>query len=174
MLPILLCIILSTIIYQDFRYRAVSIYWLCWILVLAVVNSVVITGWLNTITNAGINLALLAVQIAGVMLYFSLKHKKFTNIINQQLGSGDLLFYVSVAFSFSPVNFIIFSIGVYVIILVVFLVLKVFLDYRKSIPLAGCLAFFMMIVIVLNVLHIFEAFNDDLLIRVTDGLRVIK
>ena len=131
------------------------------------------TGWSNTITNAGINLAVLAVQIAGVIIYFSIKHKKFTNIINQQLGSGDLLFYVTVAFSFSPVNFILFSLGAYVMILAVFLVLKIFLGFRKSIPLAGCLAFFMMVVIVLNVLHIFEAFNDDSLIKYADGLQVI-
>src|ERR1035437_4299343 len=160
MLPVILSIVLAAIVYQDFRYRAVSVYWLCGALALAIIYSFWLNGWVTTFINGGINVALIGVQIAGVFLYFSLKLKKFTNIINQQLGSGDLLFYGVVAFSFSPVNFILFSLVTYIIILVVFLVLKTF-GYRKNIPLAGCLAFFMLIVVVLNVLHIFAAFNDE-------------
>jgi hypothetical protein len=161
MLPVILSIVLAAIIYQDFRYRAVSVYWLCGTLALTVIYSVWLNGWAAAFTNGGINLALIVVQIAGVFLYFSLKLKKFTNIINQQLGSGDLLFYGVVAFSFSPVNFILFSLAAYIIILVVFLVLKTF-GYRKNIPLAGCLAFFMLIIIILNAgFHIFEPYHDD-------------
>ena len=161
MLPIILCILLAAIVYQDFRYRAVSVYWLCGTLALAVIYSVWLNGWATTFTNGGINIALIALQIGGVILYFSLKHKKLTNIINQQLGSGDLLFYGVVAFSFSPVNFILFSLTAYIIILIVFLILEAF-GYRKNIPLAGCLAFFMVIIIILNTgFHIFEPYHDD-------------
>lgn len=162
LLPVIFSILLAAIVYQDFRYRAVSVYWLCGALALTIGYSVWLNGWVGTYTNAGINVLLIAVQIAGVFIYFSLKNKKFVNIINQQLGSGDLLFYAIVAFSFSPVNFILFSLAAYVVILLAFMVLKLAFEYQKTIPLAGCLSLFMLIMVVLNIgFHIFEPYQDD-------------
>ena len=161
LLPVIFCVLLAVIIYQDLRFRAVSVYWLCGTLALSIVYSVWLNGWINMLTNAGINVVLIAIQIIGVIIYFSLKNKKFINIINQQLGSGDLLFYGIVAFGFSPVNFILFSIAAYLVILLVFLVIKLAIGYQKTIPLAGCLSLFLLIMIILSAgFHIFEPYND--------------
>jgi len=162
LLLVIYFVLLAAIVYQDFRYRAVSAYWFCGALALAIGYSVWLNGWVGTYTNAGINVLLIAVQIIGVFIYFSLKNKKFVNIINQQLGVGDLLFYVIVAFSFSPVNFILFSLAAYVVILLIFMILKLAFEYQKTIPLAGCLSLFMMIMFFLNIgFHIFEPYDDS-------------
>jgi hypothetical protein len=143
----------------------VSVYLLAATLVLALVNSLLLNGLSNTMRYAGVNLSLLLVQLTGVIIYFSLKNKAFTNIFNKYLGIGDLLFFGTVIFCFSPVNFLLFSLIAYLIILLFFGILILFLKDNSTIPLAGCLSVFLMVTNILNkTVHVLEPYNDDRLL----------
>ncbi|MDP4209198.1 MAG: hypothetical protein Q8928_10330 [Bacteroidota bacterium] len=159
--------ILLIVVYQDFRYRALSVYVLAMALLLAVFYAVLINGWKQAMVFAGINGLLIALQLAGVWGYFSLKRRSFMSIVNTCIGSGDLLFYAVLALLFSPVNFIVFNLLGYIIILVVFAVLKLMAGYNNTIPLAGSLALlFCPMVFIDRFVPGFNMYNDYFLMNV--------
>jgi hypothetical protein len=131
-----------------------------------VVNSIAANGWKQSLIYLGINALLIVVQLIGIAAYFSIKHKRFTNIINTYLGSGDLWFYGIVACSFSPMNFVVFNITACFIILLVFAVTGIKSLQEKTIPLAGCLAIGLVVVILSSrIFHFINPYDDYFMFR---------
>ena len=130
--------LLSVVIYQDFKYRAVS-----WIVfpVLFVVSLMLALGEINgfqLMQGAMVNLSLVALIFIGLTIYFSVKEKALTNIINKYIGIADLLLLMVIALLFSPVNFIMYYVISLVIITAgsaVYLISKK--NVNAEIPLAG-------------------------------------
>jgi hypothetical protein len=162
--PILLGIVLLIIVYQDFNYRTLSAYIVLIALALSAFYSVWMNGWKQTFTFVGINLLFIVFQMIGVFIYFSLKNKSYINIVNKYIGVGDILFFVVVSFSFSPVNFILFNLAAYILILLVFGILNVAFRYSKTVPLAGCLSVLLAIIVALHKIIHFEPYDDNMLL----------
>jgi len=160
-LTLLFCASLALISFYDFKYRALPLYTLAIAFIFSIVGSIYSNGWLVSLYNAGINSLFVGIQMGLITLYFSLRSKKPVNIFRDHLGMGDLLFFAVLVFCFSPVNFILF------IILSGILVLLFYLRSKKEvlIPLAGCLAFFLVIILFFSVaLTIINPYNDLFLI----------
>lgn len=140
-LKIVLSILLLIIAYQDFNYRAVS-----WVLFpLALIIQVCIALLLSKTWVLFhyflINLAILTVQLLVLSGYLLLKNrseqKNKLKMVGNYLGLGDVLFFVIVAAAFSPLNFVLAMLLMFLfaLLLSVFMVRK-----TKTIPLAGIMA----------------------------------
>jgi len=156
--------LLCVIIYQDFRYRSLSISALAGGLVVATASSLMLNGWKQALTFAGINILLIVVQLMGITIYFSIKKRKITNIINTYFGAGDLWFYTVVAFCFSPLNFVIFNLVSCIIILIIYAIARCATGYNSTIPFAGWMAIMLILIVGSHAWHIFEPYDDYFLV----------
>ncbi|TND10229.1 MAG: type IV leader peptidase [Bacteroidetes bacterium] len=137
-------LLLAVIAVQDFKSRLIS-WWLIPLLLGAF-----ITAGLATLPGKSIaaffsvNLLLLLVQGLLIFSWFSIRNRRWTNIVNTAIGLGDLLFLVCMASAFSTLNFIAaFVAGLFVTLLVFSLARFFHPGSRKEIPLAGMLSILM-------------------------------
>ncbi|MGB3948985.1 MAG: hypothetical protein WBM13_13455, partial [Bacteroidia bacterium] len=141
LIDIIIVLLLLLIVWQDFRYRLIS-----WPLIPLIFISFSAKGFFLKpfieLTNYTIvNICFISLQLAILTLYVSIKNKKITNIINSQLGLGDILFFISITIAFSPFNFILFYISGLIFSLACYqLFLKIKTSATKEIPLAGLLS----------------------------------
>ncbi|MEO6175608.1 MAG: hypothetical protein ABIP27_10710 [Flavobacterium circumlabens] len=94
-----------------------------------------------------LNTAFFLITLSILVLYMSIKSKKFLNPFEHYFGLGDLLFYIAVTPLFVLPNFIVFFILSMVFALVVQLVFKKVIT-EHTVPLAGFSALFLGIVLI--------------------------
>lgn len=145
LITIILFAALSSIIYQDFKNRAVDIFSLSIFCLASIAYSIDQNGFLNAINNFYPVILFIVFQLIILTIIFSIKTKSFTSIFDVYLGWGDIVFWIGLAFHFSVFNFLIFHI-VSLIIVSVFSLLK---NY-KTIPLAGGQALIFSILFLFN------------------------
>lgn len=154
--------ILLYTVYHDFKYRVLPIYILLAAQLFSVLISVKVNGWENSLYHAFVNLMLLLMQLGFIIGYFSLKNRRLTNICKEQIGWGDILFFAVLIFCFSPLNFILFIIFSSVLVLLIYFKPR----EKVLIPLAGCQALLLAIVIILsNGIHVLQPYNDRFIIK---------
>ena len=133
---------LCSIVYQDFKQRAISWYWPVLLLL-----SSFYCGWLTSgkemFFNAVMNLFFLLVVLLCVTLYFSLKSKKLISVFDVFVGWGDVLFLVALVPLFHPLDYVLFYTLSTIVSLFVALVMK-----GKEIPFAGILSALLLFVFV--------------------------
>jgi hypothetical protein len=156
-------ILLALIAIQDFKDR--SIYaWIPPLLFIAFfIRSFLVQGLDLTLSMTFINSAIIILQLAFLYFYFSIKNRKLYNIVDTQIGLGDIFFFFSIAPLFSVYNFLwFFTISLFFILITYLIILNKKSRYDK-IPLAGILSLF--VVIALSVSFFkkkFELSNDFL------------
>ncbi len=164
---LLIYIFFLFVIYQDFKYRAIS-----WFLFPLAIFIFVFIG-LNTINFDEllfyflINISFILLQIITLTIYFSLKTWKLTNIFKRLFGIGDLLFLITISILFSPVNFILsLLIGLFFVLIIFLIINKIVKNKRKIIPLAGALSIYYFLLFILNY-YIFDInfYNDQSIIN---------
>jgi hypothetical protein len=116
--------------------------------------------------NFGINTLLLIFQFLLLTVYFSLRTRSLTNIINKFIGTGDLFFFVFLSTAFSPFNFILFFILSLLLILIVYAIaLKGNLKQYK-IPLLGDMSIIYLVLLAIEYLHSgFNRFDDSMAVH---------
>ena len=138
-LKILILLALLLIVMQDLKYR--SVYWwmfpmvICFFTALRFLeNSDFSTLWQPVVINIG----LVLLQLSLLSVYFSFKYGRIINIINSMLGWGDVLFFISICFYLSVLNFAVFYIGsLFLVLLVCAASNAVYKTKSVQIPLAG-------------------------------------
>lgn len=146
-------LILSSVIilYQDFKERLVSL-WVILVFGGNVIASVIYFRDLKIILYNGLSIVLYASFIwLTLKLYLYLKFKKNKVIINQQLGSADVLVILFIGLTFNIVGMIFFFSFAFVLSLVSFILFSLIKKNSDSqnIPLAGLLVFFYIVVIII-------------------------
>jgi hypothetical protein len=158
---------LGILSWQDFRSRQIA-WWLLPALALVFLIGAFQKNPAGEIGKVvALNLAFLLVQFLFVWIWFSIKNKKISKIIDVQIGLGDVLFMICVALFFSTVNFMLFYTFGMLLTLFVALVIKLFKASDKNeIPLAGALS---IPLILLCAWKIFDPsrnfYNDEWLIQ---------
>lgn len=151
-LQISLFVLLFITAYQDFKSRAI---WWGLIPLLTIVIGILgfqdIGQYLLQIWL--INILFFGFQLFVLTLYFSWKNKTLTNITNQQLGLGDILFFIPLSGLFSLRYLILFLIVMLLISIIAALIL---LKQRQNIPLAGIFAVGLIVILSLKWLNIME------------------
>lgn len=164
--------LLCMVIFQDFRYRALSIPVLTGGLIIAGVSSLAQNGWKQALVFAGINMLLITIQLIGITIYFSVRKKSFINIINTYFGIGDVWFYAVVAFCFSPLNFVMFNLVACFIMLIIYAIAGYASGYGATIPFAGWIAVLLFLMKGSQAWYIFDPYNDYfLMLTLFPGIR---
>lgn len=152
--------------FQDFKYRMISWWLIPVLLFLFILKGSSVLTVREQIHYALFNLTFIVFQLLGLTLYYSLKNKKLYNIIDTQLGLGDILFFPILCVAFAPVNFIIFYLGSLVITLLIFFISR-FSMQTKEIPLAGSVAMILMISLLADNLQLtWQSYNDGFFINI--------
>lgn len=152
-----LLILLSIIVYQDVKDRAVS-----WILfplaaVLIVAYYHYLFSLIDLVLHFLINLLVVGILLVCLTGYVYLRFKdKGTNLWNH-FGLGDVLFFLVLACSFSPFNFIFFTI----LSLIFAILVSLFQSSKmKTVPLAGYQALCLMLLLIVQRIFSLNPFND--------------
>lgn len=154
--------LLLIIIYQDFRYRAVS--WVVIPLMFAAfaVNSILTTDVSTFLQSLVFNIGFIFIQLLAVTAYFCIKYGTFINITAKYIGWGDIWFLTVVASVFSPVNFIVFYVMSLLSILIIAITLRLInRNTATTIPLAGAMALILLMVVSVNSFNRGFDFQND-------------
>lgn len=127
-------IILLAIAYQDFKDRAVY-WWLYAILFLVLGSSVLLLKTFN-LEVILINLSFLIVQYLGVIFYFSIKKRKLTLLLLEEIGLGDILYIFTIALFLPNLDFLlVYGVGLFSAL--IWFLTMILIKKQATIPLAG-------------------------------------
>lgn len=143
----LIIILLAFIVWQDFAYRA--IYWFLLPLLAACFLLKAYQEGTLALTSILFNLGIVGIQIGILSVYVYTKNKKW-NLYSRYLGLGDVLFFCALAFYFSPLLFLGFQITSLLLTLVIFMIFHALAQGKHTIPLAGCQAALLILLITLQ------------------------
>ncbi len=104
-LNLIMLIPLAKLVMDDFRRREVSLIWLAVTAVCAIGTAIVVDGWRETLIRSGLNLLLVVYMGIGVVVWAWIKSRKIVNPINRHIGSGDVLFFLTLTPLFSLKGF---------------------------------------------------------------------
>ena len=141
-LSLLVVSMLAVIAYQDFRYREVLVWYFVILFVASLPLVTKAVDFKTLLVNSIVNVCIVTFQLVVLTLYFSLKNKTVTNIFNNYLGVGDIVFFLVCCVWFSPMNFVCFFLAALVTSLLIQSVLRF-----KTIPLAGIMAVMLVLVV---------------------------
>ncbi len=162
-LNILVVLLLITLIYQDFKYR----YALWFIFPILIISqfflSYISIDWEELWRNTVVNLMLMTLHFLVLTLYFSLRNRKWINIINKYIGIGDVFFFIFLSLAFSPFNFLAFFVFSLLAILIIYS-LTIKSNLRKyKIPLLGGMSVAYLLTLCIDYLSAFNKFHDVIL-----------
>ncbi|MDB3887378.1 hypothetical protein N9344_00330 [bacterium] len=149
-LSFIILIFLTVLTYQDFKSRSIN-----WVLIPILFLAFVVKGFLEIsyqelFNHFVVNILIVIVNLLGVTILISLKEKKFTNIIDTQLGLGDVLFFVVLAVAFSPINFLIFYLGSVFITTLIYGIIMLKNKEQTFIPLAGAMSIMLAFMLIIE------------------------
>lgn len=150
--------ILGIIFFQDFKQREIS--W--WTLLLVLVSSLILdTRTLPILLQeALLNFSFVLVNLIVITIYFSIKKARLVNIVNREIGAGDILFFLVCCFIFSVPSFIIFFlISMFLSVLITPLLFR--FAKQSTIPLAGIMAFLLVTISLLDQATSIEFVQSD-------------
>lgn len=143
-IAILLVLIVITI--QDFRFRAISWITIPLLFGFIVSRSLLIADSKNVLTSTFQNWAFLIFQMLFLIVYFSIRNKKFEPVIQSFIGWGDILFFIAIAPALCFGNFLLFIV-LSILFILLFYVITQALRFKSNpqIPLAGIQSLFLIL-----------------------------
>jgi len=148
---VLICIALLFVIIQDFKFRAVHwiIFPVLWALMVA--DSLLRLRIIDYIFGSAVNLLIIVVQ-GGILYAYYFANGKDLRYIRSILGVGDVLFIVIMAFAFTWTSFMFYYIvGLLFALLLWLIIIWLSKKQKRLIPLAGLLAIYMMIIMIIDI-----------------------
>lgn len=122
--------------YQDFKHRLISL-WSILLYAACCISSVLLFQNLFILfENAVSSLIYFTFVFFVLFLFYFIKEKKFSNIIDSKIGLGDVLIFIAIGLTLDVVNLIVFFTISFCISAIVGLFLA---KQNKTIPLAGIL-----------------------------------
>lgn len=127
------------ILFQDYKDR--KVYWFLYpsVGIFAFVLQMDVVTIYSVLVNAGFNLLVVFILLLVSYLYASLKLQQ--PLLKEVFGLGDVLFFVSIAFSFSIISFFVLLIFSLLFSLLLHFVLQ-HKQAEKTVPLAGYMSLF--------------------------------
>lgn len=155
-------ILLAIMVYQDFKSREITGFILPVLFLLFFVKSIQKTNFGEVLLSVGLNSLFLLTQLILVSVYFSIRQKRFFNILDTYLGKGDVFLLLAMTPLFITINYVLFYVVSLLISLVVFgIYLSLFRRKKYHIPLAGCIGIQLMICLLLQYSCPFINFRND-------------
>jgi hypothetical protein len=159
-ITLLLCTVLIMISYYDFKYRAIPVYLILIAVIVSILFAVTRNGLPDVLKYSSVNTGIIVFQLSLTFAYLSAKKGRFINLFQSFLGLGDLCFFIVLIFCFSPINFIVFLI----ISGFVTIVCHIRANSQTLIPLAGCQALVLCILLLVTLItETIQPYNDLLI-----------
>lgn len=164
----------SGIVLQDFKQFAIHWIWLILLLSAFVMDGLIGLPLIVYIKNSLFNLCFLLILFGLLTLFFSILKKKLIFITKEMIGWGDILFFVVLAFGFSPVNFIIAFNILMISVLLFVIIYKLLRTEIKQIPLAGAMSLVLMLFMIISKIFVksFNPFDDNELFIIINNMYV--
>lgn len=160
-LQLLIIVGLVAIIYQDFRERAINIYWLAFTGILLSVDAILLHPLALIIEFSSINIAILLFEIGFVWLYFTLRYRRRVNLTEEFLGWGDIFFLLVLTVSFHPILYVMFVLLSCLVALIAYGLLAKVDKIERTIPFAAILAIGYLIIVIGNIWFNFDTFSGE-------------
>lgn len=138
-------LLLIFIVYQDFKFHAISWFIFPLLFILHFVKTGDQISISSTFIITGINFLIVLLIYCCLVIYSSVKDKKLRIQLDGFIGLGDILFLLAVTPVFSSLNYI-FYLLIGLITALIYAPIHIFLFKEKTIPLAGILAVFYIII----------------------------
>lgn len=147
LIGLFICLLLVS--FQDWKYRRIHVMLPILIFIFSYFleqsknnNNI---AWRTMVLNS----AFFLTTLGFLIIYMSIKHKKFLNPFQNYFGFGDLLFYISLTPMFLLHNYILFFILSMIFAISMQILFKKIIQ-ENSVPLAGFSAIFLILVIFLD------------------------
>jgi hypothetical protein len=127
---LLLCLL--ALFFQDWKYRKIHILLPLVVFICAVHVSGRSVMTSDILKNAGF----FTITLGALMIYMSIKARRFSNPFQNYFGLGDFLFYLAITPLFSLYNYTLFFIGSMLFAIAIHFVLRKKMQH-STIPLAG-------------------------------------
>jgi hypothetical protein len=168
----ILCIAtLGILSWQDFRSRKIA-WWLLPILAGVFLMSSMQKNSAGEMTREFLlNIIFLIAQFLFLWIWFLIKNKRISKIMDTQIGWGDVLFMICIALAFSPANFLVFYVLGMIATLLATITFRLLRSGKENeIPLAGALALPLIVLICIRLIDPGKNFyNDDWLNSLFDN-----
>jgi len=166
LLYVLALLLLGVLLLQDMRERVVSVVLFPMLLICLAALALQKTSAAGMVHALPRNVLFLLLQLALLYAYFWIRQRKYTAVLGQLMGWGDVLFWLVTAVLFSPANFIFFFLSSLLFSLCLHLLFSAFHTgtYHKKVPLAGLQALYLSLLLTLQWRHPEINFFDDYLI----------
>lgn len=155
-----LMVLLLMMAWQDWKYRAISIWLFLFVGICLSMLKYQCQGWFALFEDFKVNICFLVLQFIFLFGYFAIKERKFVNLFSGYFGEGDLLFLILLSIYFSFINFLLF----YILSLLIVVFMGIYI--RKSnpkIPLAGAQALCLVIALLIDQMLPSITFTKDFL-----------
>ena len=138
---------------QDFRTRTITAWLLPTIGICLLVGEMSAISTSRLLENALVNYALLAMQFFLLWLWISLRNRRWINVLNTQIGLGDIFLLICIAPAFSPFNFFLFyTLGALAAIVIHLTMTMIDEKTQDRIPLAGILGIPLILMCVVRII----------------------
>ena len=141
----ILIIVLLLVVIQDFKYRAIHV-------VLPLLLLVAGLAKFFAQKNSGLELVttflFLALVMLGLVLYLSVKHRKVINPLKQDIGLGDIVFFIVIIPLFYVQSYVVF----FITGMVLTILLHLLTGGKKEdhLPLAGYLSGYLLLLMMVD------------------------
>ena len=134
-LVILLLIVGAIIAWQDFKERLISLWAILLFAIINILQFMLKKNIGSLINNAFTTLLYFTFVLGLVYLFYFLKERKFSKIIKEKVGWGDIVLFIIIGLSFSLKELIFFFTIAFILAALIGMLKK-----YKTVPLAGILA----------------------------------
>ena len=151
---------------QDFKQRA--IHWVLFpmLMFFLVYESLSLISLKDLINNVLFNMGFVILQMLLLFVFLIARGRSFGNIIDNEIGLGDLVLLITLAFGFSRVNFIVGYILALLFSLILWVIIsKIIKTQERVLPLAGFVSIACFLLFTFDFLFSFyNRFDDSFLI----------
>lgn len=154
-------VFLILIFYQDMRYRAVT--WIIFPLAAIALGAYSLTkaSLSDVAFRSLINLLFVGLIMLMLFIFFFIRHRKISSLTTA-LGLGDILFFIVIAFLFSPVQYMLFFCAS---LFLTTLIATIVPAIRNNVPLAGAQALMLMPLMLLDQLRAIDLSDDNWILQ---------
>lgn len=165
-------VLLGTITWQDFRDRAISAWLLAFLAVSEGLRGYLLWGTSTILRQSLQNSVIISSMLLVVWIYALARKRKWMNLFKEELGVADLILLLILGISFSPFIFIVFILIGFVFALTSTIIIRmVVTSTSHTVPLAGYLGIWAIVVFILLVIFPeFPGNNDSWLFYLLTGI----
>ncbi|MFK5855096.1 MAG: hypothetical protein QM503_03120 [Bacteroidota bacterium] len=153
--------ILLVISYEDFTYRLIHWYYFPLVAGLLLLQKVQQEQLYASMINIGVNLLIIIFMLLMTTLIYSARRGKLVLIIDNAIGKADILVFIILCISLSPINLVLFMLLSFLVAILFQILTYPFTNNARYIPLAGIISTLLSVALILQEKYPFINLTND-------------